>query len=306
MHQPSPRRIAGNVLLAAGLIILLGVAGYFGWNQLQAAELRAQLRAAPPASPVAPQPPNPTAAVAQPTATALPPASSPTASQTARPATATPLAPTATATHTAPPAAVAATAGPAAQPSPTFPPPSPTQPPPTPTPALIGARPVRLVIPDLKIDTKVVPMGWEVIQTADGPRSEWVIPKYEAGHHINSALLGQPGNLVISGHNNIYGQVFKPISFAWDNDRRIRVDDFTDRSEVLNGRVIQLFDEAGQVYPYVIEEFYRLKDTGVPLQQRIANGRFMQPTQDTRLTLITCWPPTNNTHRLVVIARPVK
>lgn len=149
-------------------------------------------------------------------------------------------------------------------------------------------------------------MGWEVIQTADGPRSEWVIPKYEAGHHINSTLLGQPGNLVISGHNNIYGQVFKPISFAWDNDRRVRVDDFADRSEVLNGRSIQLFDEAGQVYTYVIEEFYRLRDTGVPLQQRIANSRFMQPTQDTRLTLITCWPPTNNTHRLVVVARPAE
>lgn len=308
MQRPSTRRIAGNILLAAGLIILLGVAGYFGWNQLQAAELRAQLRAAPPASPTAAGAQRPEAVAQQPTQPTQPTAS-PTASPTARPATATRPAPTAAATQTQPAASGAAQANTPAplQPSPTVPPPSPTRPPaPTPTPGTVGARPVRLVIPDLKIDTKVVPMGWEVIQTADGPRSEWVIPKYEAGHHINSALLGQPGNLVISGHNNIYGQVFKPISFAWDNDRRVKVDDFTDRSEVLNGRRIQLFDEAGKAYTYVIEEFYRLKDTGVPLQQRIANGRFMQPTQDTRLTLITCWPPTNNTHRLVVIARPVE
>lgn len=309
MHRSLTRRIAGNVLLAIGLIILLGVAGYFGWNQLQAAGLRAQLRAAPPPSPTAAQAQRPAAVVQQPTATALRPAASATASPTARPASATQPAPTATATQIQLTASVTAEAiTPAApQPSPTVPPPAPTQPPAAaPTPVTVGAQPVRLVIPDLKIDTKVVPMGWEVIQTADGPRSEWVIPKYEAGHHINSALLGQPGNLVISGHNNIYGQVFKPISFAWDNDRRIKVDDFTDRSEVLNGRRIQLFDDAGKVYTYVIEEFYRLKDTGVPLQQRIANGRFMQPTQDTRLTLITCWPPTNNTHRLVVIARPVE
>lgn len=309
MRQSSTRRIVGNILLAAGLIILLGVAGYFGWNQLQAAELRAQLRAAPPASPVAPAPQDPTVTAALPTTTPRPPAPSPTASPTPRPATETQAASTATATQAqfAGPAATAPVEPASPQPSLTAPLPSPTLlPAPTPTPVAAGVRPIRLVIPDLKIDTKVVPMGWEVIQTADGPRSEWVIPKYEAGHHINSALLGQPGNLVISGHNNIYGQVFKPISFAWDNDRRVKVDDFTDRSEVLNGRSIQLFDEAGQVYTYVIEEFYRLKDTGTPLQQRIANGRFMQPTQDTRLTLITCWPPTNNTHRLVVVARPVE
>ena len=57
-------------------------------------------------------------------------------------------------------------------------------------------------------------------------------------------------------------------------------------------------------YDYVITEFYRLKDTGVSLAQRVANARYMLPTADTRLTLITCWPPTNNTHRLVVIAVP--
>jgi sortase A len=54
----------------------------------------------------------------------------------------------------------------------------------------------------------------------------------------------------------------------------------------------------------VITDFYRLKDTGVSQQQREINGRFILPTGDERVTIITCWPPTNNTHRLVVIARP--
>ena len=76
-----------------------------------------------------------------------------------------------------------------------------------------------MVIPDLKIDVPVVEMGWRVVQSAAGPRSDWVIPQNEAGHHVNSALLGDEGNVVISGHNNIYGEVFKPISFAWDNAR---------------------------------------------------------------------------------------
>jgi sortase A len=171
--------------------------------------------------------------------------------------------------------------------------------------ARIAAQaPVRLVIPDLKIDAPVVPMGWRVVETANGPVSEWVIPEDEAGHHINSAALGEPGNLVISGHNNIFGRVFEPISRAWSNDTRVAVDRFTDRSEVLNGRQLQLYGSDGLRVDYQIEEFYRLRDTSVPIQQRIENARFMQPTDDSRVTIVTCWPPWNNTHRLVVIARP--
>jgi sortase A len=172
--------------------------------------------------------------------------------------------------------------------------------------ASVGVEPARLVIPDLKIDTKVVPMGWQVVKTASGERSDWVIPKNEAGHHIDSAQLGVAGNLVISGHNNIYGRVFMPISLAWDDDTRVKVDAFTDRSDILNGRRIALYDAVGQEYDYVITEFYRLKDTGVSVAQREVNARFIQPTDDTRLTIVTCWPPTNNTHRLIVVAVPAQ
>ena len=147
-------------------------------------------------------------------------------------------------------------------------------------------------------------MAWRAVETSDGLESEWVIPQAEAGHHVNSALLGEAGNVVISGHNNIYGEVFEPISQAWNNDARVRVDDVTDRSDVLSGRPIQLYSAAGVRFDYVIEEFYRLRDTGVSAAQRVANARFMQATPDARLTLITCWPPWNNTHRLIVVARP--
>lgn len=291
------RRTVGNILLVAGLIILLGVAGYFGWTQIQAAELRAQLQQTPAPGAVAATAPTQTLppATQQPTFTPAPP----TPTRTPEPA-ATATSPVASADQP-----IATVVEPTQAPSATA-----TALPPTPAPTAtavpLAAAPVRMVVPDLKIDAKVVPMGWEVVQTSSGPRSEWVIPKDDAGHHIDSALLEQPGNLVISGHNNIYAQVFKPISFAWDNDQRIVVDQFTDRSEILNGRQIQLFDAAGQAYTYTITEFYRLRDTGVPLEQRIANGRFMQPTADSRLTVITCWPPTNNTHRLIVIATPAQ
>jgi len=172
-----------------------------------------------------------------------------------------------------------------------------------PAPAQAGP-PARLVTSEIGIDIPVVQMAWEVVQTAKGPQTEWVIPENQAGYHIDSVQLGQPGNLVISGHNNIYGRVFERISLAWPG-KSSKVDDITERSDILNGRTIQLYNQAGQRFDYVITDFLRLKDAGIPLAQRLENARYMRPTDDTRLTLITCWPPWSNTHRLIVIAKPV-
>ena len=37
---------------------------------------------------------------------------------------------------------------------------------------------------------------------------------------------------------------------------------------------------------------------------RLANARWIQPSEDERLTLITCWPYESNTHRLIIVALP--
>lgn len=289
--NPSNRRLSIG-LITAGVVLLVVVGGYLVVSQARGAQTRRDLRQTPPAAATS-------APVAQPTvSTTVPP--------TAIAPTATPMAPATTATAAPPspePLVPTATPVPAEAEVATVSAPTATTVPAA-TPVLASA-PVRLTIPDLKIDVPVVEMGWRVVQTADGPRSDWVIPKNEAGHHINSALLGDEGNVVISGHNNIYGEVFKPISFAWDNASRVQVDSFTDQSDILNGRTVELFDAAGQEFKYTIAAFYRLKDTSVSAEQRIANGRFMEPTDQAQVTIITCWPPTSNTHRLVVVAVPV-
>jgi sortase A len=287
--QDSKSKRAGGVLIAAGIIVVLTVVAWFVSQQVRGEQLRAQLQRTP------------------------------TAAYTRLPASAT-LAPTSTpeptATHAAPSATAAAEQTPTPQltdavPSPTASPSSSPAPAPTirprpivPTPTASPEVPVRLVIPDLKIDAKVVEMGWEVVNTAAGPQSDWVIPKNAAGHHINSATLDQPGNLVISGHNNIEGRVFEAISMAWDDASRARIDEFTDRSDILTGRRIQLYDALGKPVDYTITDFFRLRDSGVSQTQRMQNARFMEPTDDSRLTIVTCWPPWSNTHRLVVIAKP--
>lgn len=267
------RRTIGNVLIVAGVLLLLAGCSIFVRQQIEGEQLRAELQSTPIAE---------------------------AATATAEPATATPAAPTPTAaaTTTATPASTAA----ASEPMPTVNKPI--------TDAVAtdaaAALPVRIVIPDLKLDAPVVEMGWTIVNTAAGPQSDWVIPKNAAGHHINSAALNEEGNIVISGHNNIEGKVFEAISLAWDEKTRVRVDDVTDRSDILKGRKIVLYNAAGNAFEYTISDFLRLKDAGVSVEQRLKNARFMDPTPERRLTLVTCWPPWSNTHRLIVIATPTR
>jgi sortase A len=282
--QDSKFKILGDALIVAGVIIILAVGAWFVSQQVRGQQLRAQLQQTPTAT----HTPLPASATLVPSVTPQPTA-------------------TATVEQSPTPQPTDAVPTPTASPSPS-PTPAPTiRPRPVvPTPTASPEVPVRLVIPDLNIDAKVVEMGWDVVDTAVGPQSEWVIPKNAAGHHINSATMDQPGNLVLSGHNNIDGKVFEAISMAWDDATRARVDEFTDRSDILTGRRIQLYDALGKPVDYTITDFFRLRDSGVSLAQRMQNARFVEPTDDSRLTLVTCWPPWSNTHRLVVIAKPSK
>ena len=47
-----------------------------------------------------------------------------------------------------------------------------------------------------------------------------------------------------------------------------------------------------------------LPEAGATLEQRLENSRWIGQSDDTRLTLITCWPAESNTHRLVIVAVP--
>ncbi|HHH40432.1 MAG TPA: sortase [Chloroflexi bacterium] len=157
-------------------------------------------------------------------------------------------------------------------------------PPPTPDPASL--IPVRLVIPAINLDAPVVPVGWETKEVDGQLVSAWIVPNArEAGWHKTSALPGEPGNTVLNGHHNIYGEVFR------------------DLVELEPGDEIYLYT-GQQVYRYQVTERHILKEKGEPIEVRIQNAQWIMPTDDERLTLVTCWPYTSNTHRLIVVARP--
>jgi sortase A len=177
-------------------------------------------------------------------------------------------------------------------PTPTPPNPTATAVPPTPTPTPTrlppaSSPPTRIVAPAIDLDAKVVPMGWDLMDRNGTMVSEWVVPKDAAGWHMNSSLPGHKENVVLSGHHNIEGKVFRYVVDLKPGDEvTVYADD--------------------RPYTYIVTEKYILKEAGMPLRVRQKNAQWIMPTGDERLTLVSCWPYEwpGNSHRVIVVARP--
>ena len=134
-------------------------------------------------------------------------------------------------------------------------------PPPIPTPGPEQAR--RLEIPTLSGD-------YPIVQGDD-----WEQLKKGIGQYVGSGRPGQKGNVVLSGHNDIYGEPFR----------------YLDRLQV--GDEIIVSSER-QEHTYIVSEVRVVEPTDVWV---------MAPTDDARLTLISCYPYRVNTKRIVVFAQ---
>ena len=120
----------------------------------------------------------------------------------------------------------------------------------------------RIVIPAIKVDAPVVQGdGWEEL-------------KMGAGQRLGTANPGERGNVVISGHNDVYGEIFRYL-------------------EDLNiGDEVTIY--AGDTpHKYLLVAKMVVEPTEVSL---------LEPTPNATLTLITCHPYMIDTQRLVVIA----
>ncbi|MGQ9553378.1 MAG: sortase [Anaerolineae bacterium] len=146
--------------------------------------------------------------------------------------------------------------------------------------------PDHISIPVIGVDAAVQPLAWVSEGEGDSLTTVWQkLPGHSAGWHVDSAYPGRGSNVVISGHHNIDGEVFRDLVQLQAGDE----------IEVTAG---------GQLYRYRVAEILILPERDAPPEQRLQNASWMQPTKSERLTLITCWPYETNTHRLIVIAQP--
>jgi sortase A len=159
----------------------------------------------------------------------------------------------------------------------------------TPTPIpLIPARypPSKIIAPAINLDASVETAGWVSAIQNGVETTVWDVPEHAAGWHRNSALPGHGNNVVLTGHHNLGGEVFRELV------------------DLKLGDEILLQADAYE-YHYVVTERFIVPERNAPEEQRRQNAQWILPTIDERITLITCWPYTDNSHRLIVIAKPV-
>jgi sortase A len=125
---------------------------------------------------------------------------------------------------------------------------------------------IRLQIPKINQDVPVVEGdGWEQL-------------KKGVGHHINSANPGETGNVVLSAHNDIHGEIFR------------------DLDQLEEGDLIILFSER-QSYTYAVDDVLIVEPTQV---------EFLEATSTPTTTLISCYPYLIDNKRIVVTAHLVE
>ncbi len=122
---------------------------------------------------------------------------------------------------------------------------------------------VRIQIPALNIDAPVVQGdGWEQL-------------KKGVGQYIGSAHAGQDGNMVLSAHNDVYGELFR----------------YLDR--LVPGDQVVLYTQQRQ-FVYIVDRTVLVEPTAVEV---------MASTGSPTVTLISCYPYLVDKQRIVVFAR---
>lgn len=156
---------------------------------------------------------------------------------------------------------------------------------PTPTPTPVSGPPDRIAIPSIDLDAPIVPIGWYIVEEGNQTYMIWQVADNAVSWHKTSAYPGHGGNVVLNGHHNIKGEVFRYLVDVAVGDR------------------VWLYVEE-KVFYYTVEQKMILKEKEEPLEVRLQNASWIQPTASERLTMVTCWPYNSNTHRLVVTALP--
>lgn len=135
-----------------------------------------------------------------------------------------------------------------------------------------GGLPTRIVVPSAGVDARVAEVG-VVLQ---GGKPTWETAWQAAGHHIDSAMPGQPGNMVITGH----------VSVADRSNLAV----FQNLHRVATGDVVEVYS-GEQVYRYEVTKVLVVAPTVVKL---------LRSDSTSTVTLITCTKDLKN--RLVVVA----
>jgi sortase A len=138
-------------------------------------------------------------------------------------------------------------------------------------PLLMGGLPTRIAVPGLGIDAPVAEVG---VFMQDG-HPQWETAWRAAGHHLDSALPGQPGNMVITGHVSVADRANLAV--------------FSKLDKLAPGDVVEVYS-GDNVYRYAVSNISIVAPTAV---------KILRSKEGSTVTLITCTKDLK--HRLVVV-----
>lgn len=132
-----------------------------------------------------------------------------------------------------------------------------------PVPTAAPDQAIRIQIPAIEIDAPVVQGdGWEQL-------------KKGVGQNVGSVNPGQTGNIILSAHNDVYGELFRYLD------------------KLAPGDQVVLYTQQRQ-YVYVVDRTAVVEPTAVEV---------MASTGSPTVTLISCYPYLVDKQRIVVFAR---
>jgi|GEM_PF-3720130 len=142
-----------------------------------------------------------------------------------------------------------------------------------------GAYPIQIAIQDIDIFSPVL-----VVQT--DPEFNIVTPREEVGYYALTPKIGAGGNSVMVGH--VYpGRVFNALL------------------DVEVGAQIRVTDEFYEEHYYEVTEIIRFPYEVGTEEDRELGFEYMYDQSEERITLVTCYPEYEWTHRFVVRAKPI-
>jgi LPXTG-site transpeptidase (sortase) family protein len=148
----------------------------------------------------------------------------------------------------------------------------------------------RMVIPTLELDKKVIEVGWTIQKQADGQEvAVWDVDKYRVGHHKGTSNPGGGGNIVLAGHSGGYAYPFNDIFYLKPGD------------------LIELYSN-DQLYQYTVTDHILVDEVGQPLEKRLENARYIEPTDEEVVTMVACWPltgPNKFAQRIIIRSKPL-
>jgi sortase A len=127
-------------------------------------------------------------------------------------------------------------------------------------------QPVRIMIHSIGVNAPIV------------QGDDWESLKLGVGHHIGSANPGEHSNIVLSAHNDIFGEIFRKLPDVQLGDEII-------------------IETAKNSYRYEVKAKRIIEPTQIEV---------MDPTRKPVVTLISCYPYLVDTQRIVVIGELVE